>query len=88
MTISEFSARLAGVKGSGGQITARCPAHDDRHQSLSVREGDGGRILVKCHAGCAIGERTDRQCGQYARAGECAGHSQFTQHQQKYKACE
>ena len=31
---------------------ARCPAHDDRHASLSVAEGDAGRALVYCHAGC------------------------------------
>ena len=32
--------------------SARCPAHEDRDPSLSVRNGDGGRVLVKCHAGC------------------------------------
>ena len=31
---------------------ADVPAHDDRKASLSVSEGDGGRILLKCHAGC------------------------------------
>jgi putative DNA primase/helicase len=31
---------------------ARCPAHEDRTPSLSVTE-KGGRVLVKCHAGCA-----------------------------------
>jgi hypothetical protein len=29
-----------------------CPAHDDRNASLSVSEGDDGRVLVKCFAGC------------------------------------
>lgn len=32
---------------------ARCPAHDDRRASLSIAEGDDGRALVKCHAGCS-----------------------------------
>ncbi|MDD2349542.1 MAG: hypothetical protein PHS50_14945, partial [Kiritimatiellae bacterium] len=32
---------------------ARCPAHDDRNPSLSVSEGDGGRVLFNCFAGCA-----------------------------------
>lgn len=30
----------------------KCPAHDDRRGSLSVREGRDGRALVFCHAGC------------------------------------
>jgi 5S rRNA maturation endonuclease (ribonuclease M5) len=29
-----------------------CPAHDDHRPSLSVAEGDDGRVLLKCHAGC------------------------------------
>ena len=31
---------------------ARCPAHDDHEPSLSIAEGDDGRVLLKCHAGC------------------------------------
>ena len=31
---------------------ARCPSHEDDKPSLSLTERDG-RILVKCHAGCA-----------------------------------
>jgi len=43
----------------------RCPAHDDRRPSLSVRVGERG-ILFKCFAGCSILEvinalRTDRR---------------------------
>ena len=30
----------------------RCPAHDDHDPSLSVNEGDDGRVLLYCHAGC------------------------------------
>ncbi|MBN2566029.1 MAG: hypothetical protein JXB46_10005, partial [Candidatus Eisenbacteria bacterium] len=30
----------------------RCPAHDDHKPSLSVTEGDDGRVLLTCHAGC------------------------------------
>lgn len=47
--------RLDGVeKRSGGKFQARCPAHDDRHASLSVSLGDDRRILLKCFAGCKI----------------------------------
>jgi len=48
----EFFSRLQGLKQSGQGWLARCPAHDDQHQSLSVNIGDDGRILIKCHAGC------------------------------------
>jgi hypothetical protein len=41
-----------GGQWRGDHGTARCPAHDDEHASLSVAEGKGGVPLVKCHAGC------------------------------------
>jgi putative DNA primase/helicase len=31
---------------------ARCPAHEDREPSLSIKDADGGKVLVRCHAGC------------------------------------
>lgn len=31
---------------------ARCPAHEDRSPSLSIKDAGGGRTLVHCHAGC------------------------------------
>lgn len=45
------------VKSLGGEwkpsgAMCRCPAHDDRRPSLSVRVGERG-ILFKCFAGCA-----------------------------------
>jgi len=40
------------VKGSAGQFTALCPGHDDKANSLSVKQGDKG-IILKCHAGCS-----------------------------------
>jgi hypothetical protein len=47
----DLLAHLDGVSRSGEGWTARCPAHDDQHQSLSVHYRDG-RWLIKCHAGC------------------------------------
>jgi hypothetical protein len=32
----------------------QCPAHDDRNPSLSVSAGADGRVLLHCHAGCAV----------------------------------
>jgi Toprim domain len=37
--------------GPHGYGTARCPAHDDRTPSLSIRDGDT-RLLIRCYAGC------------------------------------
>ncbi len=43
-------------KRSGKGWTCQCPAHDDRNPSLSIGTGNDGRVLVKCHAGCATSE--------------------------------
>ena len=37
-------------RGSG--FIAKCPAHEDRNPSLSIKEGGDGRVLLFCHAGC------------------------------------
>lgn len=53
---AEFLSRLEGVRRSGpGRWLARCPAHDDKSPSLSVREADDGRTLLTCFAGCDAG---------------------------------
>ena len=49
--MTDLLAHLAGVSRSGEGWTARCPAHDDHHRSLSVHHRDG-KWLIKCHAGC------------------------------------
>lgn len=36
------------------RFEACCPGHDDRKQSLSIRIGEDGKILLKCHAGCKL----------------------------------
>jgi hypothetical protein len=48
--------RLEGVVQSNGSRKALCPAHDDREPSLSISEGDDGRALLKCFAGCETDE--------------------------------
>lgn len=46
--------RLKGVKSNGKGWLALCPAHDDHSPSLSVNEGEDGRVLIHCFAGCSI----------------------------------
>lgn len=49
--------RLDGVRDRGhGRWLAKCPAHDDRSPSLSVREADDGVVLLKCFSGCCVAD--------------------------------
>ena len=50
--VEKILNRLEGVRKSNGSWKALCPAHDDREPSLHVSEGDDGRALLKCFAGC------------------------------------
>jgi hypothetical protein len=45
--------RLNNPQKAGSGYLAKCPAHDDNHGSLSIREGTDGRVLLKCFAGCS-----------------------------------
>src|SRR4051812_37536191 len=47
-------SKLKGAKQTTGGWCACCPAHDDIKPSLSVSEGEDGRALVYCHAGCTV----------------------------------
>lgn len=53
MTIYEVLALLRNVEGpdGSGNYKACCPAHDDKKQSLSVKQGSKG-VVFKCFAGC------------------------------------
>ena len=45
---------LKGVRNIGdGRWIAKCPAHEDRSPSLSIRQSED-RALVYCHAGCEL----------------------------------
>ena len=50
--VERLLAKLPDAKQAGKGWAARCPAHEDRRASLSIGEGEDGRALVKCHAGC------------------------------------
>ncbi|HEY6643668.1 hypothetical protein [Povalibacter sp.] len=57
MTATVLLDRLQGVRLTGPGIwRARCPAHEGKSLSLSVREGEQGRTLVHCFAGCDVAE--------------------------------
>lgn len=45
-------AEALNARRSGDGYIACCPAHNDRNPSLSISEGDDGRPLVHCFAGC------------------------------------
>jgi putative DNA primase/helicase len=49
---AETIAKALGGRKAGGGWTARCPAHDDRTPSLSIRDAGENKVLVRCHAGC------------------------------------
>lgn len=52
MGIDLVLSRLAGVRKTGsGTWVAKCPSHQDRTPSLSLRQADD-RVLLHCFAGC------------------------------------
>ena len=52
-------ARALKGRRVGFQWIARCPAHDDRDPSLSLKDADNGKVLVHCHAGCTQAQVID-----------------------------
>lgn len=53
-TADVLLARLDGVRATGpDRWVARCPAHEDRRPSLSIREIDD-RVLVHDFGGCTV----------------------------------
>lgn len=45
-------SKIPSAKPHANGWQALCPAHADQNPSLSISEGKGGRVLLKCHAGC------------------------------------
>lgn len=50
--VNSLLSKLPDAKRQGKEWAARCPAHEDKRPSLSITEGEGGRALLHCHAGC------------------------------------
>lgn len=51
--INSIIHNFEGVRRSANGFLARCPAHEDKVQSLSIKD-DGRKILLNCFAGCDI----------------------------------
>ena len=49
---AETVAKALSGRKVGGAWMACCPAHEDRSPSLSITDAKGGKVLVRCHAGC------------------------------------
>lgn len=57
MSIDVLLGRLQKVRASGDRKwMAACPSHEDRTPSLSIKQLEDGRILIKCHAGCGAAD--------------------------------
>ncbi|MDX1975007.1 MAG: toprim domain-containing protein [Rickettsiales bacterium] len=51
MMAIEIAKALNGKKSGRGWL-CKCPAHDDSKASLSIADGENGKLLVYCHARC------------------------------------
>jgi hypothetical protein len=57
MGVHKLLSMLHGVRRTGtGRWIASCPAHDDLHPSLSIRELDDGLVLLHDFGGCSTSD--------------------------------
>ena len=52
VTAEDIARRLGAARKAGDDWSCKCPAHEDNKASLSIKDGQNGKILVHCHAGC------------------------------------
>jgi putative DNA primase/helicase len=52
LSAGEIAAALGGATHNGGGWLTCCCCHEDKRPSLSLRDGDDGKLLVRCFAGC------------------------------------
>jgi putative DNA primase/helicase len=52
LTAAETAAALGGATRNRYGWLARCCCHEDKQPSLSLKDGDDGKLLIKCFAGC------------------------------------
>lgn len=68
---AEALTRQLGGRWHESYGMARCPAHEDANPSLSLRDGDGDRLLLHCFAGCDYRDiiaAIERRSGSIARS--------------------
>lgn len=53
MTYEEILSHFQVKKYGNGKVQALCPAHPDKEASLTITQGNDGKTLLKCHAGCS-----------------------------------
>ncbi len=55
MNIEQLLPSLEKLRRTGdGKWLACCPAHNDKHPSLAIKQTDDGKILIHCFAGCDV----------------------------------
>jgi hypothetical protein len=77
---------IAGGPDGRGEYRAFCPAHDDRKTpNLRIREAEGGRVLLRCFAGCgqdqvlaALREKGIGRSDLFAKNGRGGGRGSLT----------
>jgi putative DNA primase/helicase len=52
--IDRVLERVRDARAHNAYFMARCATHDDREPSLSISEGEDGRVLLNCFAGCDV----------------------------------
>lgn len=52
-TAESIARQLGGARKAGDDWSCKCPAHEDKKASLSIKDTENGKLLVHCHAGCA-----------------------------------
>lgn len=52
MDYNEILSRFTVKKKADGRAQCICPAHNDKEASLTISRGNGGRVVMHCHAGC------------------------------------
>lgn len=69
MSAQQIASALRGKRhGNGWLVSCPCPNHGsgrgDRNPSLSIMDGEGGRLLLKCFAGCEFEDILDELRGR------------------------
>jgi AAA domain/Toprim-like len=54
MRAAELAQKLDARRTGPGVWTTKCPSHNDEKPSLSIGEGHGDKVLLKCFAGCSV----------------------------------